>query len=112
MIKIIQWWSHVKFKPLFWLNEEPDREKIYKESTMPPIEGFFITAAELEQREREAFDAGRAGNNDGDSYLVDLIEYDYSDANDYLKQRNREQALSELVADGEKNGDYDDQASQ
>ncbi len=32
--------------------------------------------------------------------------------NDYLKQRNREQALSELVADGEKNGDYDDQASQ
>ena len=114
MIKIIQWWSHVKFKPLFWLNEEPDREKIYKESTMPPIEGFFITAEELEQREREAFEAGYRER----IYIEQIPDhqrsmYDFKEGlDDYLKQRNREQALSELVADGEKNGDYDDQASQ
>lgn len=85
MIKIIQWWSHVKFKPLFWLNEEPDREKIYKESTMPPIEGFFITAEELEQRERAAFASGRA--------LISKrpypqpLEYLHETVDDYLKQR-------------------------
>ena len=94
------------------LRADIDKNEFYEPSDGCEFDGFYITAAELEQREREAFDAGRAGNNDGDSYLVDLIEYDYSDANDYLKQRNREQALSELVADGEKNGDYDDQASQ
>lgn len=32
--------------------------------------------------------------------------------NDYLNQRNREQALSDLVADGEKSGDYDDYLKQ
>ena len=76
-------------------------------------EGFFITAEELEQREREAFEASR------ETHVVDTNAWDnehfpqlkFKTADDYLKQRNREQSLSELVADGEKNGDYDDQAS-
>ena len=71
-----------------------------------------LTPSELEQRERAAFEAGRNGtsyNDDISGQIVDLWKYDTAD--DYLKQRNREQALSDLVADGEKNGDYDDQAS-
>lgn len=57
---------------------------------------------ELEQREREFYQAGQ------DSIVV----VERTSYNDYLKQRNREQALSELVADGEKNGDYDDHLKQ
>lgn len=56
---------------------------------------------ELEQLKREAFEAGQ-----NSIVMVERIGF-----SDYLKQRNREQALSELVAHGEKNGDYDDQAS-
>lgn len=56
---------------------------------------------ELEQLKREAFEAGQ-----NSIVMVERIGF-----SDYLKQRNRDQALSELVADGEKNGDYDDQAS-
>lgn len=62
---------------------------------------YTLTAEELEQLKREFYQAGQ------DSIVV----IERTSYNDYLKQRNREQALSDLVADGEKNGDYDDQAS-
>ena len=63
---------------------------------------YILTAAELDQLKREAFEAGQ-----NSIVMVERIGF-----SDYLKQRNREQALSELVADGEKNGDYDDHLKQ
>ena len=96
------------------LRADIDKNEFYEPSDGCEFDGFYITAAELEQREREAFEAGYRER----IYIEQIPDhqrsmYDFKEGlDDYLKQRNREQALSELVADGEKNGDYDDQASQ
>lgn len=83
------------------LRADIDKNEFYEPSDGCEFDGYYITAEELEQREREFYQAGQ------DSIVV----VERTSYNDYLKQRNRDQALSELVADGEKNGDYDDQAS-
>ena len=57
-------------------------------------EGFFITAEELEQRERAAFEAAR------ETHIVDTNAWDnehfpqlkFKTADDYLKQRKDDQA--------------------
>lgn len=52
------------------------------------IKGFFVTKEELEQLQREAFRAGRAGTNDGEGY----IDYDYLDEDEYLSSKSKEGA--------------------
>ena len=91
------------------LRADIDRNEFYEPSDGCEFDGFYITASELEQRERAAFASGRALISKRE--WPKTLEYLHETFNDYLKQRNRDQALSELVADGEKNRDYDDQAS-
>lgn len=43
-------------------------------------------SSELEQLQREAFQAGRTGTNDGEGYF----DYDYLDEDDYLSSKSRE----------------------
>jgi hypothetical protein len=57
-----------------------NREKLPHEKA---AEGYFITAAELEQREREAFEAGQESVHFDGAGSVDY----YQTADDYLKER-------------------------
>ena len=58
------------------------------------VDGYFITASELEQRERQAFESGRKRGQYEIVELRGLCSYSHEDSlvglpdfNDYLKQR-------------------------
>jgi hypothetical protein len=60
----------------------------YEHSETTVSEGFYLTAEELEQREREAFGAGRAMYyQKGEIGPFIQTYYQFIDADDYLKQR-------------------------
>ena len=79
------------------LRADIDKNEFYEPSDGCEFDGFYITAAELEQREREAFEAGHKAKV-RQEYNSALIKNGFVSAagrykdvdeafNDYLKQR-------------------------
>ena len=81
MIKLYEIIRGIK-QPLFTFYDLDDSQIRSDDSV---TEGFFITAAELEQREREAFASGRALISKRE--WPKTLEYLHETFDDYLKRR-------------------------